>query len=330
MFNSIFASVLFFFAASSFSAVIPAERFQSDKFQLIWRTIGSLFSSTIEELQIGGTHTYGNAAVIKEGKNKGLPDPKIMIINPDPDAFQNNTITTDYFAIRGSGFNMNLLERLHEFSDLIQFKFKRIYINNVVLTLPIPDELPPEEHCFQSLFLSRGGVIFYRPSEEEFYNYVNSIGQNGPNLYQAYNRLLKKDGKIIFKSAGLSSLSQVLASGVFDKELSGLTDNEINTVLSSRAPDFTFINQAAQSFFLQLRETLTEVGQIHYLSPDLWKNIPNERPTKDFLYKLRMQIYLLEISGFTVTDVGIGLFNSYGFAKGNTTAYSVVIKATKN
>ena len=325
------ALVSLFFTNSVFAVIIYSDDFKEENHESLM-IHKELFLATTE-LQIGGTHTYGNKTIIKTENNKGKLDPKILIVNPDPKAHSNEP---SIVSIMGSGFDIEFLQNLSTFCKKFEHTFKKIYINNVLPILPLPDQYN-NVRDYQKGFLNHGVMApSERDMEENLYKYIQYLKNeqnSNHNLYSCYLNLLTDDGMFIVKSAGLSRLGMLLSKSYFDIKNANLDYN--NIVLSLRSSnedkdDYIFTHNLAHSTFLGIKEKLDSINKFFYIDYNLAiKNYTDTPSPTNILYNIQMQTHLLEITGFNIEQVSIARLKNWGFGTG-TSAYSVIIKAIIN
>ncbi len=281
----------------------------------------------LKELQIGGTHTYGNKIVIKDGLQKGQLDTQILIINPDPKA---HDLNSDALSMIGSGFDPLLLSKLLRLCQLTGHFFDRIYINNVSLVLPIPENMPLEIIKYQKSWLESSLVYPHkRDVELSFYLYADRLkDSDDKSLYTTYQELLNPKGSLLFKSAGLELFQMAFLKCFADVE---------NTPIDPKSTSFEFkadrVKQNVVQLFNDVQNNLNQVGDTYSIDyPSVVKTYDIHPDPKDNLYLIQLETYFLEKAGFEISDLGFKRLHHWGVTGISTEKrdlYSFIIAAKK-
>jgi hypothetical protein len=290
----------------------------SDYFQ----QVQTLFKN-LKSLEIGGTHTYGNKTIIKQGQNQGQLDPSILILNPSQKAHDLNDETV--LSIIGSGWDVNLLDQLIQITQTLDHHFDKVYLNNLLYMLPIAEGLSTEE-------LSKPQQYFFSSEENPddlakqlelaFSTYYEGT-RNGlfPNLYQRYWKLLNLNGIFLYKSGSQTQLKSALDGAYISHNFRSSTTNP-NELENAQ--------EKLDQLFMKLHVNLNKIGDMVYLdAKDIQPSL--DVPSVDLIRTFRLQMAILEYSQLKVTRAGVGLFNGWGFHNHEELdqGYSMVIQAKK-
>lgn len=308
--------VILLWAHIAFSTVLKKEDLLEENLST---TVKTLLQQTTE-LQIGGTHTYGNKTTIKSGDNRGDLDPKILIINPDSKA--HDMSNPNVISIMGSGFDLELLDQLFVLCDSVGHRFQKIYINNILPLLPIPDQ-QVQYLKHQNDFIQTGAVPANVPLLElNLYLYYQNLSDKN-NLYKRYVKLLHNKGLFIFKSAGLSRLGMVLSTGLYSLMKSDLDPLSIEKTFSGSVDEdyYRFNNEDAQNLFNNARNKLSKIGEYYYYDfNDIFQK-------NELFSNIIVQMKLLKKAGFSVNSVAVARLKDWGYEKSQS-AYSIIINAS--
>ena len=299
----------------------------------------------LREIQIGGTHTYGNKTVIKKD---GVPtdqlNPSILIINPDETAHNKEDPTV--ISIQGSGFDRAIVKKLSSVLGFFHHQVKRIYINNLGFILGIPDSLPNSISEAQSESIGRGSLSFLILSDSRL---IQSFGQyllyndNDPrryDLYSYYFQLLELGGEFLFKSASIpdagsvfnySFLSPRNGLRILDEKWIHGSDRVLRYAVASER-----IHRGDKNLSDRMVEKLGTLGSFFSFESidydaDVAQGASALLASNDPHLNIRLQVYLLKLTGFTDVGVQIGRFKDWGFNQGgvNGETFSLVIRAKK-
>ena len=266
----------------------------------------------LEELQIGGTHTYGAAAVILEdGKPTTRLDPKILIINPLKMA--HDPKSPDVLSIVGNGFDAELLGKLKELCNLLKFEFKVVYVNNIEGTLSLPDAFDlARKRTYSPASVTMGAPTHEDEKEmnEALYRYVSLVKEKKTdNLYSLFQELMTDSGLLKVRLCEQASIADAL-TGIIDFYMD--LDQEP-------------FDAALASFKQQIGQKLKEVGSQFQFEKE-WTE--SDSPSRESVnYLIQMQTLLLKLANFRNPEVTMERVRDGGYYKGINTVYSVVIKA---
>lgn len=299
---------------------IPANAFlldlpralQSEKYRA---DISERFK-TFQELQIGGTHTYGNRTVMKRNN---VPtdklDTKILIINPHLEA--HDLGNTQIMSLQADGFDYEVLRQLKELCDLFDFKFKKVYINNVESSLSIPepyDKLRVRFKIKTDSLVAGLGAKDLEEIDDAIYSYVADVKSGkANNLYDVFYSLLQNNGIFIVKFSEQQNIFESML-GVLDGKL--LDESKESIDIQNLVAPLTY----------SLMNKLRAIGDEYVFSSQDTLATPNP---KNPFYKSQMQGQLLQNARFTQIQMSLGRFKSWGYFENLESVYSTVIRAKK-
>ena len=341
--------VLFSLSPESFAIPLNVKRALTDADYL--ELIRPRFMA-LKELQIAGSHLRGNKTVKKNGE-PGAPeelDASILIVNPDQDdhAMDNESL----LGIIGSGFDMELMRDLLALCQKLDHRFEKVYINNFWPSLPIPGDLPDN--------LSRPQLAlgkFNSEGEEAwrkfknflaicFYVYVARVEADPVaygdaenfGLYSVFGKLLKPQGKFLFKSGSFPELNTIFHMGFLDFK-SGTRPQKVkkSVIVGGRRGTYeldrdTEASEKDEKLRQRIELNLLRPLSSFYLKPSEYGVNADGKvdlsAEKNSRWMIRQQIRLLELSGFTHFSVGFGYLKSWGWLGEDTSyGYSMIIQA---
>lgn len=304
------------------------------------------------ELQIGGSHNYGNRTVLK-GSNE--LNPEILIVNPDPEAHFHKTRIPSLIA---SGFDPVFLNKLSQVCQKFQHRFKKIYINNLGFILPILDQVKVQDLTGRKYFLSERqqetfknhasanindkldeylylyAAILFSEVHQQIYRSLD--GKRIPNLYSFYFDLLEDEGTFLFKSASLRILSATLFKGVLS--YAALDQAKLNLLLKEFDPTQHKFFPALpllpeiEKWVQEIQTRIQVIGSKFFFKGD--NVVMNFELQWDPWATLKISHYLLSKTGFNSVTTYVGKFRDWTNypeePKSDTDgAYSIVIQAKK-
>lgn len=317
-------------------------------------TISPLFRN-LEECQIGGTHTYGNKTIFKEGDKKGELNPAILIINPDPAAHDSDN--HNVLSILGSGFDRTLLSKLLDICEKFDVKFKRVYINNVTPILPVADDAlemisGPQKEMFNTQVagqyqpaLSIGDGVDLAFMHYALYVKNESEGWGEKSIYHYYHSLLKEDGVLLFKFAQfydpilaftksfLTSSTQKRGGVILSEPIK--VDLRLQEDRENPQKYITFTENADQILFDQIKSKLQNIGDRFIINSDEYtppstSEFPYPAGSRSLIY---YETFLLKYCGFKNPLIYMGQFESHGYTSlfndSNHPAYSLGMQVSK-
>lgn len=313
-FRFLLGMAAFFVSLNAQAQILDLERANLDS---TYRNQIARRFKAVRELQIGGTHITGNRTVIKiKGEPTEELDPRILTINPKPE--EHDFESPKILSILGDGFSFELLDQLQKLCELLDFKFTRIYINNVDVAIPIP---APFDRIRTVVYgPQKNRVVHISDPAKHFYSlyrYVSEVtAGKTPNLYSRYFDLLKQGGQLLFKNCEQTTP---------ESTVQGFYTN----IDSEMAPDLKEEWKTLyKKTFAELNEKLLKIGD----RVDLQNRYPQVQTIPEMIgphYKIQMQTLLLQNAKFVNITVSAGKFRSWGYFPGVDAVYSLIIGAEK-